>query len=175
MNVPVRKSPRIPGYDYSTENYYFVTICANEKKCIFGEPGNLNIWGKIAEADLINIPNHFPAIRIEKAVVMPNHVHAIVVIDCQNEKGTLPNLNVVIGQYKAGVTRKIRSMEPGVKVWQRSYHDHVIRNRSGYEKIWSYIDTNPQRWSEDCFFAGQKLKGRVLTLPLRQRNSRGGS
>ena len=155
MQLPSRKSPRIPGYDYRSENYYFVTICTHQKACIFGEAGALNRLGRIAEADLWNIPNHFPAVRIEKAVVMPNHIHTIVVVGCQNEKCTLPNLNVVIGQYKAGVTRKIRSIEPGVKVWQRSYHDHVIRDQAGYERIWSYIDTNPCRWNEDCFFPKQ--------------------
>ncbi len=59
---------------------------------------------------------------------------------------------MVIGQYKSGVTRKIRKLIPEMEVWQRSFHDHVIRTRGAYEKIWEYIAHNPQGWEKDCFF-----------------------
>lgn len=151
MNLPYRKSPRIPGYDYSGENYYFVTICTHEKRCIFGYAGRLNAFGEIAHKDLQAIPAHYADVAIQKFVVMPNHVHAIITIS--HGDGPAPDLNTVIGQYKAGVSRKIHMLEPDIPVWQRSYHDHVIRDQAGYEKIWQYIDTNPQRWAEDCFYA----------------------
>lgn len=141
-----RKSPRIQGYDYSTENYYFITICANKKSKVFGEPQKLNIYGKIAEEGFLKISEHFENVYIDKFVIMPNHVHAIVVV----EKST--NLTTVIGQYKSFVTRKIHEHQPNLVVWQRSFHDHIIRNKKSYEKIWNYIDTNPMKWSEDCFF-----------------------
>ena len=76
---PVRKSPRLPNYDYSTPNYYFITICTNKKKCIFGEPNGLNALGKSAEQAFIEIETHFPGVYVDKFVVMPNHVHGIIV------------------------------------------------------------------------------------------------
>ena len=89
----------------------------------------------------------FPGVVVDKYVVMPNHIHAIIVL---KEHGV--GLSTVIGQYKTAVTRKIRSAAPNMIVWQRSFHDHIIRNQKSYELIWSYIDSNPYRWKEDLFF-----------------------
>ena len=152
MDIPTRKATRIPGFDYSSENYYFVTICTHEKKCIFGVAGKLNALGRIAERDLRELDIHYHGVHIDKMVVMPNHIHAIIVIGCQNKDMTYPSLNTIVGQYKSGVTRKIREAVPKMKVWQRSYHDHVIRNRADYEKIWNYIDCNPRVWMDDCYY-----------------------
>ena len=151
MDFPKRKSPRIPGYDYSSVNFYFITICTHEKKCIFGEPGQLNWLGIIAEENLKMIPLLNPAIRLDKYVVMPNHIHAI--FDMRNDN---QNLAVAIGQYKISVTKKIRERKTNFPVWQRSFHDHVIRNQSGYEKIWMYIENNPLKWEEDCFYVSDQ-------------------
>lgn len=151
MEYSNRKSPRIPEYDYSTPNYYFITICTHNKECIFGKPGRLNTYGKIAEDNLLKIPDLFPSITIEKYVVMPNHIHAIfVVTDSVDNK--LKDLSVILGQYKMSVTKQIRKLEPECVIWQRSFHDHVIRNQKSYEKIWTYIENNPLKWDEDCFF-----------------------
>ena len=141
-----RKNPRLSGYDYSTPNYYFITICTHEKQCIFGKPSKLNKLGKIAEKGLNRIADHFPGVFVDKYVVMPNHVHAIIVLE--DSSVTLP---VVIGQYKAFVTKSIHAFLPDQVVWQTSFHDHIIRNQHSYEKIWSYIETNPNQWNEDCF------------------------
>ena len=148
MDFPMRKSPRIVGYDYSQANYYFITICTYSKKCIFGEPEKLNWLGQIAQEKLIQISKINPSIQINHYVVMPNHIHVILDVSESNRQ----NLNIVIGQYKMSVTKQIRKKIPGFRVWQRSYHDHIIRNRSGYEKIWTYIENNPLKWEEDCFF-----------------------
>lgn len=147
-----RKPTRLPNYDYSTDNYYFVTICTYEKKCIFGSPDKLNIMGNIAKADLLRIPEHFQNVKVDHLVVMPNHIHAIIVIGCNNKEGTRPKLDIIIGQYKSGVSRKIRKHFSDTTVWQRSFHDHIIRSRASYEKIWEYIETNPLRWEKDCFY-----------------------
>lgn len=152
MDKPVRKSPRIPEYDYSKENYYFVTICTQNKKCLFGRVNEFSRYGKIAADSVMHIPLHYSGVKIDKFVVMPNHIHMIVIIGCHNEKSNNPSLNDVIGLYKSGVTRIIHGISPNEKVWQRSYHDHVIRSQKNYEKIWSYIDTNPMRWEKDCFY-----------------------
>ena len=104
----------------------------------------------IAETEILNISSHYEAVSIDKYVVMPNHVHMILTIgDGDNN----PNLNQIIAQYKSGVSRKIRVLLPNIEIWQRSYHDHVIRNLAGYEKIWMYIENNPLKWEEDCFFS----------------------
>ena len=150
MEFTKRKSPRIPNYDYSTANFYFLTVCTHEKRCIFGKPGNLNWMGKIAEENLLKIPVVFPNIRVDHYVVMPNHVHMI--LDVQNSGET--DISVVMGQYKMSVTRKIRERIPDFPVWQRSFHDHVIRNQARYEQVWRYIEGNPMRWEDDCFYMG---------------------
>ena len=152
MELCKRKSTRIPLFDYSSDQFYFVTICAYDKKCIFGKPGELNQIGKIVYDALINIPNHYQHIKIDHCVVMPNHLHAIIVVGCDGEAGERPSLNTVVGQFKSGCAREIHKIHSDLKVWQRSYHDHIIRNPESYKKIWQYIDTNPIRWNEDCFF-----------------------
>ena len=149
MNFPKRKSPRIPNYDYSLPNYYFITICTYEKECLFGEPGALNLFGRYAEECILNIPRLHPEIQLDKYVIMPNHVHAILILSDMQENR---NISTVIGQYKMAVTKKIRQINPEIIVWQRSFHDHVIRNQTGYEKIWEYIENNPIKWEEDCFY-----------------------
>ena len=145
---PSRKHPRQKNFDYSSPNYYFVTICTWDKNCIFGKPNHLNPWGAIAEMMLQEVERHFPGVRIDHYVIMPNHVHVILIL-----QGEGANVSHIIGQYKAAVTRKIRETAPLQKVWQTSFHDHVIRNQKDYERIWLYIQANPQNWNKDCFFA----------------------
>ena len=152
MEFENRKSTRIDGYDYSTPNYYFVTICTHNRRCIFGKPANLNIYGKLAEECLLRIPKFYPTIKVDKFVVMPNHVHAIIIVEAGNGEQNRSNLTMVIGQYKMSVTKRIRRINVDERVWQRSFHDHIIRNQSGYQKIWEYIDNNPLKWEEDCFY-----------------------
>ena len=149
MELPKRKSPRICGYDYSLPNYYFITICTHSKKCIFGKPNQLNAYGSIAENCLKEIEKVFPFIVLDKYVVMPNHIHGIFVIEDETGK---QNLTTVLAQYKMSVTKKIRKIDPKIVVWQRSFHDHIIRNQASYEKIWMYIEDNPRKWDEDCFY-----------------------
>ena len=149
MDLPKRKSPRIPNFDYSSANYYFITICTHEKRCIFGKPGMLSWMGQYAKECLIKITELHPNIRLDNYVVMPNHIHAI--FDVQDHKKKT-DLSVIIGQYKSAVTKGIRVKFPHYIVWQRSFHDHVIRNQQGYEKIWRYIEDNPRKWEEDCFY-----------------------
>ena len=125
-----------------------VTICTKDRKCIFGDAGRLNDFGMIAKNELSAIETHYDNIIIDKYVVMPNHIHAIIAIENSGKH----SLNTVIGQYKSGVTRKIREFDQGRIVWQRSYHDHVIRTEKQYLKIWEYIDNNPIKWELDCYF-----------------------
>ena len=152
MDKPVRKPTRIPNYDYSQDNYYFVTICTHEKKCLFGTVQNLSRYGKIAAASIDTIPMHYSSVKINKYVVMPNHIHMIVVIGCNIETSANPTLSRIIGAYKSEVSRLIHKSVPNEPIWQRSFHDHIIRNQRDYERIWNYIHTNPVRWDKDCFY-----------------------
>ena len=145
-----RKSPRIPGFDYSSPNYYFVTICTYEKKCIFGEKGHLNKLGQIAQEEMVNISSHYDHVSVDNFIIMPNHIHAIFVLEETQQK---KDMNEIIGGYKSGVTRRIRKICPNMRVWQRSYHDHIIRNQREYEKIWLYVQYNWQKWEQDCFYS----------------------
>ena len=144
---PIRKSPRLKHFDYSTQAYYFVTICAKDKACLFGTPEVFSDAGLVAEICLKQMETHFPTVQLDKYVVMPNHVHAILILG----KGS-PALSVIVGQYKSAVTKCVHTKMPSTTVWQSSFHDHVIRSQADYERIWAYIDTNPLRWSKDCFF-----------------------
>ena len=141
-----RKNPRLRDYNYCTPNYYFITICTHEKKWLFGKPGTRNTYGDIAYSGLVEICRHFSGVFVDKAVIMPNHIHAIIVLT-----GNDVHLSDVIGQYKAFVTKSIHRIMPNIPVWQTSFHDHVIRSQQSYEKIWSYIETNPIKWQEDCY------------------------
>ena len=148
-----RKSTRIPNFDYSGNHYYFVTICTDKMNCIFGNPEKLNVFGEIAKDDLVKLAHHFEHLELIKYAVMPNHIHAIIRIGCDQTPGKRPNLNTVVGLYKSGVTRKIRKIQPDIVVWQRSYHDHIIRNDVQFVKIWEYIENNPLQWELDCYYS----------------------
>ena len=87
---------------------------------------------------------------------MPNHVHLILLL--QEENGgrliAAPTVSRVIGQMKRVVSREI-----GVSIWQKSYHDRIIRDEAEYLKIWNYIDTNPLKWNEDCYYECSQAGG----------------
>ena len=152
MTYYSRKSTRLTGYDYSNQNYYFVTICTNNKACIFGTIKKLSKLGEIAKEEMIKISSYYTGIYIDNYIIMPNHIHAIVVMEEDDKNTKKPSLDNVIGSYKAGVTRRIRKIKPEIDVWQRSFHDHIIRNEKDYLKIWEYIQHNDQKWEADCFY-----------------------
>ena len=142
-----RKSPRLAGYDYTTENYYFITICTKDKQCIFGAPGQLNEFGRIAKEQIEKIISYYKGVSVDSYIIMPNHLHAIIVLN-----GTQKSISEIVGSYKAGVTREIRKTAPEMTVWQRSFHDHVIRNDAQYRKISEYVKYNDQKWADDCHY-----------------------
>ena len=133
------------GYDYSSENKYFVTICTDKRNQYFWTENRINSFGRIAENELLEICNHFKCVQVDKYVVMPNHIHLILTIGCKPElklQQPLPTLSTVIGQYKSAVSRKIHLINPKITVWQKSFHDRIIRNEAEYLKLWKYIDKN---------------------------------
>ena len=161
-----RKNPRLEQFDYRSPNYYFITICTRNKVCLFGEPDACNYYGCVAEEKLKEIPRHFPGVALDQFVVMPNHIHAILILSGDS------NLSSVVGLYKSAVTRELRKENPEIRVWQTSFHDHIIRNQADYERIWNYIHTNPARWMDDCFYTPESGKesgliGGVMTPPYK--------
>ena len=159
MSLPERKQMRLNGYDYSTPGCYFVTICTHNGNHIFGNGENLSECGIIVDEEIKNIPTHYVGIKIDNYVVMPNHVHILLTIGCDalpnNEETILtevlgenkhPKLDKIIGLFKAGVSRKIHQIVPDLKIWQKSYYDHIIKNEKYYNETWDYIVANPVRW-----------------------------
>lgn len=153
MERPDRKRLRLEDFDYAGNGYYFITICTRDRRNLFIQPvGNGHARsgaGRIAEENLLAIPSHFPHVMIDKYVIMPNHVHAILVIEgaCAERACPFPTLSTVVGSYKSSVSKAV-----GFPVWQKSFYDHVIRNESDYQMIWQYIENNPVKWELDRFY-----------------------
>ena len=159
MERPARKPNRLPSYDYSTPGAYFLTLCTKDKQCILGSvvgasiarPGKvaLSAMGEIVEKAILQIPMHYPAVSVDRYVVMPNHVHLLLQIhtDESGRPMVAPTVSRIMQQMKGTVTKQI-----GQSIWQKLYHDHVIRGEKDYLKIWQYIDSNPAKWQDDCFY-----------------------
>lgn len=146
-NYFVRKNPRLKDYDYSLGGYYFITICTKDKSHYFGEILNekmkLTTIGKIANKNIETLEKTYKTIKIDKYVLMPNHIHMILIID----KETNLSVSNIIKKYKEWVTKQI-----GESIWQKSYYDHIIRNEKDYYRIWKYIDENELKWSLDKYY-----------------------
>ena len=155
-----RKQIRLNEYDYCQNGAYFLTICTDNRNCIlstvWGDSPKLTKIGQIAERELLKVESHYDNIKIDKYVIMPNHIHLIIII--KERINPFPtkkyDISNVIGKYKAAVTRSVGDafMHPKKSIWQRSFYDHVIRNKEDYLSIWNYIDTNPQKWQEDKYY-----------------------
>ena len=151
-----RKPNRLNGYDYSSCGAYFITVCTKDKQNLFwenvgapiGRP-SLSEYGFVVEKAIKNIGIKYPMISVDKYVVMPNHIHIILIINADEYGRPMgaPTISTVINQMKGYVTKQI-----GFSVWQKLYHDHIIRGQSDYDEIWRYIDENPLRWSLDCYY-----------------------
>ncbi len=157
-----RKPTRLKNHNYSQNGYYFVTICTHSKECIFDSilgqghaPAGNKLWtfGEIANAEIIDLERRYKEIKIDKYVIMPNHIHAIIIIE-NNTAGAspCPTLSDIICTFKSLTTQKCHIIKPKQKIWQTSFHDHIIRDEKDYLKIWNYIDTNPFKWQDDCFY-----------------------
>lgn len=156
--LPKRKPNRLMDYDYSQMGAYFITICVKDRKCILwdnyvgapiGRP-QLSEVGKAADKSIQNISHIYNGIDIANYIIMPNHIHMIIMI--QRSKGgramRAPTISTIINQMKGYVTKQI-----GYSIWQKLFHDHIIRNQQEYDKIYEYIDTNPLKWQEDKYFS----------------------
>ena len=154
--IPIRKHVRSQSYDYSSPGAYFVTICTHHKQCPFGaiENGimNLNPNGQIVWKSWEDIPRHYAGISNEIFMVMPNHIHGIIIIHDGNKRsGSKPDptkkhpLSEIVRAFKSYSTRHIK----GTVVWQHAYYEHVIRDGKEYYEIGEYILGNPSKWDND--------------------------
>ena len=158
MELPKRKSPRIPGYDYSTNGAYFITVCTYEKKQLFGSIGADSISARMVERTFLETIQKYDNVKSPVYVVMPNHFHAIIQIE-RVDMESAPTISQIIQSFKRYSTveyiklvneNKLPRFDG--KVWQRSFHDHVVRGEKDYLEIWNYIEGNPSKWEEDCFY-----------------------
>ncbi len=164
----VRKPLRLDYYDYSSPGAYFITFCTHNRKhtlsrivgAIHESPNpQLTLCGRIVDAVLQQIPGHLH-VTIDRYVIMPNHVHLIALIteeDALREIRKSPQqarsiISKLTGYIKMNVSKAIRQHYGDIAVWQRGYHDHVIRNQQDYEMLAKYIHENPIRWELDKLF-----------------------
>ena len=165
-----RRSIRLKGYDYTKSGAYFVTLCTHQRLCIFGSINDgkmvLNEWGMIVHEEWEQTAVLRSYIELDAFVVMPNHVHGILII--HNHAPTSPDqgherefskpiahsLPTIVGAWKAAATRRINRLPdpPDHPIWQRNYYEHIIRHEKGLNAIRGYIANNPARWVEDSLF-----------------------
>ena len=135
--MQTRKNIRLKQYDYSQQNYYFVTICVNNKQKLFGKINNFQIElskiGKTVE-EYINSYNNND-IKIDYYQIMPNHLHLIF----EFEKDIKKTLSQIVSQFKS----KITFLTKYNNLWQRGFYERVIRDQKEYEEIVKYINENP--------------------------------
>lgn len=179
-------SARLKNWDYSTNGAYFITICTQNREHYFGEIVEKRFIaseiGTLAEKFWMEIPQHFPYIELGNFVVMPNHVHGILIIDKNGDSDicgsvdresvetlhcnvSIPNKNEQMANIspKSGtISAIVRSYKSVVTKnahffhadfgWQPRFHDHIIRNAPEWERIQTYIENNPMNWKEDKFY-----------------------
>ena len=169
-------SSRLPNWDYGCNAMYFVTICTAHRECYFGNitDGKMELSeiGEIAHRYWTEIPNHFPFVELGEFVVMPNHVHGIIIIDKpEYEFGDVPpppapsppqNYGNTFGPQSQNLASIIRGYKTGVKkhatlnridfAWQSRFHDHIIRNDVSFQRISEYIQNNPSNWADDKLY-----------------------
>lgn len=151
--LPTRKIQRLEKRDYASCGGYFVTICTSERRNYFWKdvssivdcPQNIDLsqCGQIVEDAINNISIVYPAVAIDEYAIMPDHVHLLVRIraDEYGRPMVAPDLSRVVKQLKGYVSKRI-----GTSIWQKSFFDHVIRNRADYNEHLKYIYDNPFRW-----------------------------
>ena len=158
-----RKSIRLKEYDYSLPGEYFVTICTHDHECTLGEIVNgemrLNEIGKIVEEEWLRTENIRPGIELDVFVIMPNHVHGIIVIkdespnvgthSCASLRRKPRSLGSIIAGFKSAATKRINEMRhtPSFPVWQKRFYDRIIRSDKELNNVRKYIQNNVLQWA----------------------------
>jgi putative transposase len=167
-----RRSIRLHNYDYSSAGAYFVTILIKDRECLLGEvvDGEMRLseMGEVVRAIWESLPERYPGVELDESMIMPNHMHGIIVITSEAEQAAVKAsdrdvradvaqerrrmlLPKIIGYFKMNTAKRanqIRSM-PGAPFWQRDYYEHVIRDEADLRRIRDYIASNPLKWELD--------------------------
>ncbi len=177
-----RHAFRAKWHDYNDGAYFITICAATRHYilgCISDNEMHLSAEGNIVQNCVLSIPDHYEKVELWNHVVMPNHVHIILNVKKQNKEGKgnfktgclKPPLHgascnnnhfnsrvaVIIRSFKAACTievnrwRRLHDLPP-VQLWQRNYHEHIIRTQRSYENIMEYVYTNVERWESDCFY-----------------------
>ena len=169
-NQPRRRPTRLSGYDYGQTGGYFVTICVQDQKCLFGTiiDGHmqLNEIGNIVDECWNRIPQHFSSAELDVCVIMPNHIHGIILLGTKEassprtsihsqpnrrRESAVSTLGQVVAYFKYQSTKDINQHRgmPGTRVWQRNYYDHIVRGDIDLQRVRKYITDNPMQWELD--------------------------
>ena len=161
--LPKRKRTRLEDYDYSSSGAYFVTICTKDKRrilCDVVRDGALDVpyirlksYGKLLDYEIKKSMDVYKHIKIDKYVIMPNHIHMIIIIldDLSGTSRAPSRTNETLPSF-VSMIKRFTNKKCGRQLWHRSFYDRIIRNRDEYEKIWKYIDENPLKWEEDEYY-----------------------
>jgi putative transposase len=157
---PRRQHLRLPGYDYAQPGSYYVTIVAQDRELLFGEvaDGEVHLGGAgdVVDRYWRELPNKFSNVHLDAHVVMPNHLHGIVLINESTGGHAGPPLPRIVAWFKTMTTNAcIKLVKAGAmasfdrRLWQRGYYEHIVRNEDDLSRIRHYIETNAALWAED--------------------------
>ena len=158
-----RKSNRLKNFDYSSSGWYFVTICTQNRECLFGNVIDnkmvLNKYGEIVQDQWLWLEKQYKYVEFDAFHIMPNHFHGIlIIVNETNRVGTGLDLSLqkkrlslsnIIGAFKTTSSKHIHQIGLNTFRWQRSFYDHIIRNKYSLFRIRQYIRDNPKNWSDD--------------------------
>jgi len=154
--LPQRKPNRLAGYDYSQNGAYFITICVKGRHEILWQSvvgaacghTQLSKIGNTVENETLRLNSIYDNVSLDCYVVMPNHIHMILFVTSNERTQFAPTISRVIKQWKGSITKQI-----GFSLWQKSFHDHIIRNDDEYRHVAEYIKNNPNNWEQDRFYS----------------------
>jgi len=173
-NIHHRRSIRLPGYDYSQPGAYFVTICIWQRECLLGEIQDGNIllsrYGEVVNFNWFNLTRVYPHIELDSFVIMPNHIHGIIIIKNQNKRHGLSEIVRGFKTFSARRINQLRSVS-AIPLWQRGYYEHIIRNETTFSKIQEYIINNSSKWEMDEMHPSQKFyNSKRINIKLDHKN-----
>lgn len=147
------ESTRLRGRNYASNGGYFITICTHGREKFLGQivagKMQLNDYGTIVEKCWFDLPNHYKNIVLDAFVVMPDHIHAIIIVDNGVETGLRPvSTCEIVRALKSFSSRRMNELDhsAGKTRWQMHFHDHIIRNDQELCRIRQYILNNPSAW-----------------------------
>ena len=165
-DLPKRKEPRLKGFDYSQAGVYFLTICTQNRKNILSEIvgegfslPRLSKYGVIVDKWIKCIPEKYSNVFVDCYVIMPNHIHILLsIVNDGGRENPSPTADMVIGWLKYQSTKEINELRGGTydKIFQRSFFDHIVRNRDDYNEIYKYIYENPIFWYSDKLYSEER-------------------